>query len=93
MDSGEKITILDVREPNEYEICHLPGAKLIPLGELPNRLGELNPGDELIVHCKAGGRSAKAVKFLRQQGFEKAVNVAGGVDAWAERIDPSMPTY
>lgn len=93
IDRKESFVLLDVREQDEYEFCRLPGSKLIPLGELPDRLGELDPAADLVVHCRSGGRSAKAVAFLRQNGFPKAVNVAGGVLAWAERIDPSLPTY
>ncbi|HVC08421.1 MAG TPA: ubiquitin-like small modifier protein 1 [Elusimicrobiota bacterium] len=93
MDRGEEIFILDVREQEEYDICRLPGSKLIPLGQLPERVSELNSADEILVHCKMGGRSAKAVKFLHDAGFTKAVNVAGGITAWSERIDPTVPTY
>ena len=93
LDRKEDIFILDVREPQEYEICHLPGSKLIPLDQLPDKVNELTPADNIVVHCKMGGRSAKAVKFLREMGFKKVLNVAGGINAWAERIDPSVPTY
>lgn len=93
MDRKDSFVLLDVREPDEYEFCRLPGSKLIPLGELEGRLGELDPAADLVVHCRSGGRSAKAVAFLRQKGYSKAVNVAGGVLAWAERVDPTLPTY
>lgn len=93
LDRKDNIFILDVRDPEEYEICRLPGSKLIPLAELAGRAEELDPNREIVVHCKGGVRSAKAVKYLQQQGFKNVVNLEGGVDAWAERIDPSMPTY
>jgi adenylyltransferase/sulfurtransferase len=92
LDKKEKFVLLDVREPHEYEIAKIPGSKLIPLGELQNRVGELDKGSQLIVHCKMGGRSARAVQFLRAQGFD-ATNVAGGIHDWSEKIDPSVPTY
>jgi molybdopterin/thiamine biosynthesis adenylyltransferase/rhodanese-related sulfurtransferase/molybdopterin converting factor small subunit len=92
LDKKENFVLLDVREPHEYEIAKIPGSKLIPLGELPQRVGELDKTAKLIVHCKMGGRSARAVTLLRAQGFD-ATNVAGGIHAWAERIDPSVPTY
>jgi molybdopterin/thiamine biosynthesis adenylyltransferase/rhodanese-related sulfurtransferase/molybdopterin converting factor small subunit len=92
LDKKEAFVLLDVREPHEYEIAKIPGSKLIPLGELDKRAGELDKSRKLIVHCKMGGRSARAVQFLRAQGFD-ATNVAGGIHAWSERIDPSVPTY
>ncbi|MDE2143946.1 MAG: molybdopterin-synthase adenylyltransferase MoeB [Elusimicrobia bacterium] len=92
LDAKEKFVLLDVREPHEYEIAKIPGSKLIPLGELPQRVGELDKAAKLIVHCKMGGRSARAVQLLRSQGFD-ATNVAGGITAWSESIDPSVPTY
>ncbi len=92
MDRGDDLFILDVREPHEYQICNL-GGHLIPLGELPKRLNELDSSREIVAHCKAGGRSAKAVEFLRQAGFQKVTNLTGGVLAWADKIDPKMPKY
>jgi adenylyltransferase/sulfurtransferase len=92
LDKKEKFVLLDVREPHEYEIAKIPGSKLIPLGELDKRVGELDKASKLIVHCKMGGRSARAVQFLRAQGFD-ATNVAGGIHDWSERIDPSVPLY
>ncbi len=85
--------LIDVREPHEWEIVHLPGAKLIPQGELLNRLNELSQTDEILVYCLSGKRSARAVQLLRQMGFKKARNVRGGVLAWAHEVDPSSPTY
>jgi adenylyltransferase/sulfurtransferase len=92
IDRKEKFILLDVREPKEYAIAKIGGSTLIPLGTLPERLGELDKGAKLIVHCKAGGRSAKAVKLLREKGYD-AVNVAGGIDAWSQTIDPTVPRY
>lgn len=93
LDKGEKLFILDVREPHEYQTCRLEGSTLIPLGELSRRTNELDPNSEMIVHCKLGGRSAKAVEFLKSSGFQKVKNLLGGIDAWAQRIDPKMPRY
>ncbi len=92
LDAGDKLFVLDVREPNEYQICNL-GGHLIPLNDLPKRVSELDPASEIVVHCKMGGRSAKAVDFLKQQGFANVHNLVGGINAWAERIDPKMPKY
>jgi adenylyltransferase/sulfurtransferase len=92
LDKKEKFVLLDVREPHEYEIAKIPGSKLIPLGELDKRVGELDKSSKLVVHCKMGGRSARAVQLLRAQGFD-ATNVAGGIHDWSERIDPSVPLY
>lgn len=92
MDAKEEIYVLDVREPNEYLICNL-GATLIPLGELQRRVGELDPDKHIVVHCRSGKRSADAVDFLRRQGFEKVQNLAGGILAWADKIDPKMQKY
>ena len=92
LDRKEKFQFIDVREPHEVEVAKIPGATLIPLGELPNRVAELDKKVPVVVHCRSGGRSARAVGFLRQQGFD-ATNVAGGILAWSERIDPSVPQY
>src|SRR5581483_7395505 len=95
LDKGDKITIIDVREPHEWQIANLEkyGAKLIPLGTVPDRVHELNSADEIVVHCKMGGRSAKAYEFLKQAGFKKIQNLRGGITAWADTVDPSMPKY
>ncbi len=85
--------LLDVREPFEHTIAHIKGAKLIPLGELGSRLGELPKNKIIAVHCKSGGRSAKAVNLLRDAGFDQAVSVNGGITAWSNEIDPSVPKY
>ncbi|OGR84317.1 MAG: molybdenum cofactor biosynthesis protein MoeB [Elusimicrobia bacterium RIFCSPLOWO2_01_FULL_54_10] len=89
----DKVFVLDVREQEEWQIVHLPQAKLIPLANLRERVNELDTADEIYVHCKMGGRSAKAVKILKEYGFKKVKNVAGGIDAWANEIDPSLPRY
>jgi sulfur-carrier protein adenylyltransferase/sulfurtransferase len=92
LDGGEDLFILDVREPHEYKIANL-GGHLIPLNELPKRIDELDSSREIVAHCKMGGRSAKAVQFLRQAGFEKVRNLKGGITAWSDRIDPKVPKY
>jgi molybdopterin/thiamine biosynthesis adenylyltransferase/rhodanese-related sulfurtransferase len=92
LENGEGISVLDVREPHEYEVANI-GARLIPLGELPERLVELDRDTPLAIHCKTGGRSANAVKLLQDAGFENAFNVKGGITAWSEEIDPSVPKY
>jgi adenylyltransferase/sulfurtransferase len=93
LDAGEQLFILDVREPNEYQINRIPGSTLIPLGEVPRRYRELDPGREIIVHCKMGGRSAKAVDYLRTVGFTKVKNLRGGILEWVDKVDPSQPKY
>jgi len=92
LDAGEDIFVLDVREPHEYHICNI-GGQLIPLGDLPKRVHELDSSREIVAHCRSGVRSAKAVDFLRQAGFRKVRNLAGGILAWADRVDPKMPKY
>jgi adenylyltransferase/sulfurtransferase len=92
LDRGDDLFVLDVREPHEYQICNL-GGHLIPLGDLPKRVHELDSSREIVAHCKMGGRSAKAVDFLRQAGFKKVWNLAGGINAWAEKVDPKVPKY
>jgi molybdopterin/thiamine biosynthesis adenylyltransferase/rhodanese-related sulfurtransferase len=92
LDAKEDLFVLDVREPHEYQICNI-GGHLIPLNDLPNRVNELDSSREIVVHCKMGGRSAKAVAFLQQSGFKKVYNLAGGINAWAERVDPKVPKY
>jgi molybdopterin/thiamine biosynthesis adenylyltransferase/rhodanese-related sulfurtransferase len=93
LDRGDKFQFIDVREPNEYQIASIPGAKLIPLGDLPKRVNELDPSVEVIAHCKMGGRSAKGCDFLRQSGFKNVKNMLGGITAWSDKIDPSVPKY
>jgi len=94
LDNGRPVTIVDVREPHEYDICHIEGATLIPLSELPGRVDELNPDHEIVLHCHHGGRSFQALTFLRDTaGFTKLKNLRGGIDAWAEDIEPEMARY
>ena len=94
LDQGDRPFILDVREPNEFQICRIPGSVLIPLAQLPQRLAELPAKEtELFVHCKMGGRSAKAVKQLQDLGYAGARNVEGGILAWIDRVDPTQPKY
>jgi molybdopterin/thiamine biosynthesis adenylyltransferase/rhodanese-related sulfurtransferase len=93
LTDGGPFVLLDVREPSEYEVAKLPGSVLIPLGELPSRVHELDPAAETIIHCKAGGRSAKALQFLLDSGFSNVCHVQGGINAWSREIDPSVPLY
>ena len=93
LDQRDEPFILDVREPQEYQICNIPGSTLIPLGDLPSRLHELEGRGEMIVHCKSGARSAKAVKLLREAGFAQAKNLRGGILRWIDAVDPTLPKY
>ncbi len=93
LDRGDKFTLIDVREPHEFQICRIPGSILIPLGELPKRVGELDQNAEIVAHCKSGARSAKAVDFLKQAGFRKVRNMKGGILAWSDKVDPTVPKY
>lgn len=93
LDRREPFVLIDVREPYEYEICHIPGSRLIPLGELPARLSELDSADDIILQCKSGARSARALHILQEAGFKKLSNLDGGITAWAEQVDPSVPKY
>ena len=93
IDAKEDFFLLDVREPNEYQIGKIPGSTLIPLGEVPQRVNEIPRDKEIIVHCKMGGRSAKAAAFLRQQGYTNVKNLKGGILDWSDKIDPSVPKY
>lgn len=92
-DKSLNIQVIDVREPDEYEIAHVDGVPLVPLSTLPRRFTELDPNQALYIHCKSGIRSMKAVQFLKEQGFKYAKSVRGGITAWAEEIDPSVPKY
>jgi molybdopterin/thiamine biosynthesis adenylyltransferase/rhodanese-related sulfurtransferase len=92
LDRGDELFILDVREPHEYQICNL-GGHLIPLGELSRRVNELDSSREIAVHCRSGKRSAEAVEFLRSAGFRKVLNLKGGILAWSDEVDPSVPKY
>jgi len=93
LDAGEKPFILDVREPNEYQINRIPGSVLIPLGELPRRYQELPKDREIISQCKMGSRSAKAMDFLKTVGFTNVKNLKGGILDWVDKVDPSQPKY
>jgi adenylyltransferase/sulfurtransferase len=93
LDRGDKLTIVDVREPHEYQINKISGSLLIPLGDIPKRYVELDPNDELIMQCKVGGRSAKAADFLRSKGYNKVLNLTGGILDWIDKVDPSQPKY
>jgi sulfur-carrier protein adenylyltransferase/sulfurtransferase len=92
LDAGDDLFVLDVREPHEYQICNI-GGYLIPLGDLPKRVSELDSSKEIVAHCRSGVRSGKAADFLRQAGFKKIHNLAGGILAWADKVDPQMPKY
>ena len=92
LDKGDDLFILDVREPHEYQICNLNGT-LIPLGELPRRVHELDTSREIVAHCRSGKRSAEAVDFLRKAGFRKILNLKGGILAWSDDVDPTVPKY
>ena len=93
MASGTPPVVLDVREPQEWDICHLPGAVLIPLGDLPQRIGELDPQVPVVCQCRSGIRSARAAQFLRLQGFRDVRNLTGGILAWSDEVDPTVPKY
>src|SRR6267143_1652462 len=92
LDRGDDLFILDVREPHEFQICNLKG-HLIPLGELPRRVHELDSSREIVAHCRSGKRSAEAVDFLRKAGFRKILNLKGGILAWSDEVDPWVPKY
>ncbi len=93
LDRQEKFLLVDVREPHEYQIARIPGSKLVPLGELPNRLQEIDREQEIIVHCKSGGRSQQAVDYLKQIGYANVHNMTGGITAWSDKVDPTVPKY
>ena len=93
LDSGDKIVLLDVRETFEWDIARIPGSKLIPLGELASRMSELDSADEMVLICKIGPRSATAIRELQKAGFSKLFNLEGGIRAWSEDVDPSVPKY
>lgn len=93
MDRGDAPTLIDVREPNEAAICTIPGAVLIPQGQLPAQLASFDKNQEIVVHCKSGGRSGRAVDYMKQQGFTNARNLTGGILAWIDQVDPSQPKY
>ncbi len=93
LDRGDRFHLIDVREPFEWEICHIPGARLIPIGQLAARMSELDSTDEIVLQCKTGARSSTALRLLQDAGFSKLANLEGGIHAWADEIDPTMPKY
>ena len=93
LDGGENVRVVDVREPHEAEICSIAGARLIPLATLPGRLHEIDPTATIVVHCKSGARSVRAVHLLRQAGLARTYNLKGGILAWAREVDPSLAMY
>jgi len=93
LDRGESVLILDVREPFEIALAPFPGATHIPMGDIPSRLTELDPDRETVVVCHHGVRSAQVAMYLAQMGFERVLNLSGGIDAWSEDADPSTPRY
>jgi adenylyltransferase/sulfurtransferase len=96
LDRGDNVFVLDVREPQEFQICRIPGSTLIPLGELPSRLAEVPHGadaPDIVVHCKSGVRSAKAARLLADRGYDRVQNLKGGILAWIDQVDPSQPKY
>lgn len=94
LDRGENIQIIDVREPHEYEIARIPNSHLIPLAQVVNRMNEIDITRETVMHCKAGVRSAKAIEALTRAGFPgRLINLKGGITAWSNEVDPSVPKY
>lgn len=94
IDAGDDIQLIDVRQPDENAFAKIPGAKLIPLGDVLRRMGEINPERETVIHCKMGGRSAKAIEVMRQAGYVGDLkNLKGGITAWSNEVDPKVPKY
>ena len=94
LDAGEDIQLIDVRQPEEHNFARIEGAKLIPLGEILNRVDEIDPARETVLHCKMGMRSARAVEALQRAGFKgKLMNLKGGITAWSNEVDPKVPKY
>ena len=93
LDKGDDLFILDVREPHEVQICSLKNGHLIPLGDLPRRMAELDKSREIVAYCRSGRRSAEAVDYLKHSGFSKIWNLKGGILAWSDEVDPSVPKY
>ena len=93
--ASKDLVLVDCRENDEHQLVHIAGARLMPLGQLAERLAELEPyrNERIVVHCHHGGRSLRAATWLREQGFPKAQSMAGGIDSWAVEIDPSLPRY
>ncbi|MBA2737328.1 MAG: hypothetical protein H0U50_11155 [Pyrinomonadaceae bacterium] len=94
MDSGEDVQLIDVRQPDEHDFARIKGAKLIPLGDIVKKMDELDASRETILHCKAGGRSAKAIEALQKAGYTGELkNLKGGITAWSNEVDPKIPKY
>jgi adenylyltransferase/sulfurtransferase len=94
MDNGDDIQLIDVRQPDEYAVAKIEGAKLIPLGEIMKRMDEIDETKETIVHCKSGGRSGKAIEAMQRAGFNGDLkNLKGGITAWSDEVDPTIPKY
>ena len=94
LDAGKDIQLIDVRQPDEYAFASIEGAKLIPLGEVISRMGEIDESRDTVIHCKMGGRSARAIEFLEASGFKGSLrNLVGGITAWSNEIDPKVPKY
>ncbi len=94
MDARENVQIIDVREQKEHDFAKIPGAKLIPLGEITKRMNELDASRETVMHCKGGGRSSRAIEELQRAGFQgKLKNLKGGITAWSNEVDESVPKY
>jgi len=93
IDRKDKFVLVDVREPHEYQIAKIPGSRLIPLGEIAQRANELDTADDIVVHCRSGARSAKAISMLQKLGFKRVRNLKGGILAWSQDVDPSVPQY
>jgi adenylyltransferase/sulfurtransferase len=87
------VELIDVREPYEHESARIEGAQLIPMRQIPEHVGSLPKDKHLLIHCHHGGRSLRVTEFLRARGYERVTNVAGGIHAWSQRIDPTVPTY
>ncbi|MES2571846.1 MAG: rhodanese-like domain-containing protein [Verrucomicrobiota bacterium] len=95
LESATPVRLIDVREPDEWELCRIPGAELIPLSQWPSAVSEklTDPAQPLVIHCHHGGRSARAVDYLLRNGFSDVKNLTGGIDAWSQEIDPGVPRY
>lgn len=94
LDNGDDIQIIDVRQPDEHDFARIPGSKLIPLGEVVSRISEIDSSKDAVIHCKMGGRSAKAIEALNRAGFSgKLFNLRGGITAWSNEVDPKVPKY
>lgn len=95
LDTGADFTLLDCREPSEYDAAQISGSRLIPMREIPGKLAELEPlkDSRIVVHCHHGGRSLRVTHWLREQGFSNVQNMTGGIDAWSQIVDPKVPRY